>query len=238
MGLVLVAALGATVGGGNAGHAPSPIWPSWLWAGFLLAAAVSAPALLAPAGFGRLLQPLTVFHPEWVGSRIDTLTSVLPRFRDRPAALAGCFGGAVFVQASIVVFFFLVAYALHINVQLVGSRGHRAALVHRPDAAGLGERIRRPRSDLRVLLHAPRPADRIGRPHVARRGRPHHALLALRRRRLGRPRPPLNGTYRLTRSRDLSPGDVAQDFSPAYSASLAGLKTCATAVPDCRHTHR
>ena len=31
---------------------------------------VGAPAVIAPAGVGRLLQPLTVFHPEWVGDRI------------------------------------------------------------------------------------------------------------------------------------------------------------------------
>src|SRR5262249_46393385 len=58
MGLVLVAALGATVAA--SGHPASPIWPSWLWAGFFAAAAATAPAVLAPAGFSRLLQPLTV----------------------------------------------------------------------------------------------------------------------------------------------------------------------------------
>ena len=52
----------------------------------------------------------------WVGERIEKLTSVLSRFRDRPVALAGCFGGAVFVQASIIVFFFIVTYALHLRV--------------------------------------------------------------------------------------------------------------------------
>jgi glycosyltransferase 2 family protein len=115
MGLVFVAACSATVVAGSR-RAATPIWPSWLWAGFLLGAGASAPAVLAPAGFGRLLQPLTVFHPEWVGDRIEKITSVLSRFRDRPVALAGCFGGAVFVQASIVVFFFIVAYALHMPV--------------------------------------------------------------------------------------------------------------------------
>ena len=88
---------------------PSPIWPSWLWAGFLGGAAVTAPAVLAPAGFGRLLRPLTVIHPEWVGGRIETLTAVLPRFRDRPGALAGCFAGAIFVQGALVVFYLPVA---------------------------------------------------------------------------------------------------------------------------------
>jgi uncharacterized membrane protein YbhN (UPF0104 family) len=114
MSLVLVAALSATVLGGTR-RAAMPIWPSWLWLGFFAGAAASAPAVLAPAGFGRLLQPLTVFHPEWVGQRIDTLTSVLARFRDRPRALAACFGGAVFVQTTVVVFFFTIAYALHLQ---------------------------------------------------------------------------------------------------------------------------
>src|SRR5262249_28031091 len=90
----------------------------WLWAGFLIGAAASAPAVLAPDGFGRLLQPLTVFHPEWVGDRIDKLTGALARFREQPGALARCFGGAVFVQATMVVFYFAVTYALHLDVAL------------------------------------------------------------------------------------------------------------------------
>src|SRR5438046_2723943 len=98
LGLVLVAALGATAAG-STNHPTGPIWPAWLWAGFVLAAIVSVPAVLAPSGFGRLLQPLTVFHPEWVGERIGTITAILGRFRECPAALASCFGGAVFVQA-------------------------------------------------------------------------------------------------------------------------------------------
>ena len=114
--LVLVAASGATMVGGLAGHVPSPIWPTWLWAGFLAAMVVSAPAVLAPAGVGRLLQPLTVLHPEWVGDRIDNVTRALSRFRERPAAIFSCFGGAIVVQASIVVFYVAVALALHVRV--------------------------------------------------------------------------------------------------------------------------
>src|SRR5262249_7017673 len=114
MGLVLVSALGATMGA--SAQSASPIWPSWLWAGFFAAAAVTAPAVLAPAGFGRLLRPLTVLHPEWVGTRIQTLTSALVRFRERPSALAACFTGAVVVQALMVVYYVAVAYALHIPI--------------------------------------------------------------------------------------------------------------------------
>src|SRR5438128_2872992 len=61
MGLVLVAALGATVAAAAAEHGAVPIWPTWLWAVFLIATALSAPVVLAPAGVGRILQPLPVF---------------------------------------------------------------------------------------------------------------------------------------------------------------------------------
>lgn len=116
MALGLVAALGATATAWAVGHPPLPIWPSYLWAGLLIAAAASAPMVLAPAGVGRLLQPLTVLHPEWVGGRIESLTVVLERYRDSPRALGSCFAGAVFVQATIVVVYMAVAHALRINI--------------------------------------------------------------------------------------------------------------------------
>jgi glycosyltransferase 2 family protein len=116
LGLVLIAALGATVVGRLQGHEPSPIWPSWLWAGFLVAAGAAAPAVIAPAGFGRLLRPLSVLHPTWVGERIEKLTSALARFRDRPGALAACFAGAVLVQAILIAYHLAVVHALHIPV--------------------------------------------------------------------------------------------------------------------------
>jgi glycosyltransferase 2 family protein len=118
MALVLVAALGASAGVRIHPAAAAPIWPVWLWVGFIAGAIATAPAVLAPDGFGRLLQPLTVFHPEWVGDRIETLTGALARFRSQPGALAGCFAGAVFVQATMVVFYFAVGYALHLDVAL------------------------------------------------------------------------------------------------------------------------
>jgi uncharacterized membrane protein YbhN (UPF0104 family) len=115
MALVLIAAVGATAAG-QLHPAAIPIWPIWLWAGFLVAVAASVPAVFAPAGFGRLLQPLTVFHPEWVGERIDKLILALGRFRDEPGALAACFAGAIFVQATMVVFYYTVAHALHLSI--------------------------------------------------------------------------------------------------------------------------
>jgi uncharacterized membrane protein YbhN (UPF0104 family) len=115
MALVLVAAVGATAAG-YLHPARTPIWPLWLWAGFLIAAGACAPVVFAPDGFGRLLQPLTVFHPEWVGDRIDKLTGALANFRDQPSALIGCFAGAVLVQSAVVAFYCAVAYALHLEV--------------------------------------------------------------------------------------------------------------------------
>jgi uncharacterized membrane protein YbhN (UPF0104 family) len=72
--------------------------------------------LLAPAGVGRLLRPLTVVHPTWVGDRIEKLTSALDRFRERPGVLLACFAGALAVQALLVSYHYFVAYALHIPV--------------------------------------------------------------------------------------------------------------------------
>jgi uncharacterized protein (TIRG00374 family) len=113
--LAFVAAIGATVIGRI--HAiAAPIWPVWLWAGFLAGAAATTPAVFAPAAFGRMLRPLTVFHPEWVGGRIMTLTAALARFGEDPTALVKAFFGAIFVQATLVCFYFAVAYALHLDI--------------------------------------------------------------------------------------------------------------------------
>jgi uncharacterized membrane protein YbhN (UPF0104 family) len=124
IGLVLVAAVGASVAAGRGGG-PLPVWPSWLWAGFVVAMVVSAPALFAPAGVGRLLHPLTVFHPEWVALRIARVTDTLGRFRARPSALAGCFAGAIVVQAVLVLYYAAVAEGLGIPIAL----SHMAVLV-------------------------------------------------------------------------------------------------------------
>src|SRR5215471_6969945 len=107
--LVLIAAVGATMAAGIGVPA------SWLWLGFLFMAAAATPVVLAPSGVGRLLQPLTVLHPQWVGGRIDNLTTTLERFRSSPLALGTCYAGAVLAQGSIVLFYFAVATALGID---------------------------------------------------------------------------------------------------------------------------
>ena len=114
--LVFVAALGATAIG-RLHHAAAPIWPVWLWAGFLAGAAATTPAVFAPVGFGRLLRPLTVFHPEWVGGRIETLTGALAKFGADPGALVRRLHAArSSFRARWSLFYFAVSYALHLDI--------------------------------------------------------------------------------------------------------------------------
>ena len=96
MGLVLISALGATIAAGLHGSASQPIWPAWLWAVFIGGLRSQCrPCWRRRAG--RLLQPLTAVHPEWVGGRIDADLGARP-LREHPAALLGCFSGAILVQ--------------------------------------------------------------------------------------------------------------------------------------------
>jgi uncharacterized membrane protein YbhN (UPF0104 family) len=125
LGLVLVAAMGATAAVGAGGARAVPVLPEWLWTGLLVATLVSAPAVMVPAGVGRLLQPLTAFHPEWVGGQIARITDTLARFRQRPSALFHAFAGAVVVQALLVVFYAAVARSLNIPITL----SHLAVIV-------------------------------------------------------------------------------------------------------------
>ena len=118
LGLVLVAACGATMAVPVTGHSALPIWPSWLWAGFLLGLAAAILALWSPKSVGRLLKPLTVLHPEWVGGRIDSITAALARFRQHPGALLSCFSGATFVQIATVAFYLSVAYSLRVHISV------------------------------------------------------------------------------------------------------------------------
>ena len=65
---------------------------------------IATPALLFPESVTKLLQPLRIFHQEWVDARLEKLTFALTKFKETPAALAGCFAGAVVVQTILVAF--------------------------------------------------------------------------------------------------------------------------------------
>ena len=116
LGLVLLAAIGASIvpalldsGGGRLG-------PGLLWLAFAGAVLVVAPIVLIPQALPKLLQPLRVVHPEWIDERLDRLGSALSRFREAPAALLWCFVGAVAVQAVLVGFYLAIARSMAINI--------------------------------------------------------------------------------------------------------------------------
>jgi uncharacterized membrane protein YbhN (UPF0104 family) len=118
IGLVFVAALGATVAALLRGSGAVPVWPSALWGAFFLVGAAAAPAVVSPGSVGRWLQPLARLQPERVGTRIRTLTDALDRFRARPGALASCFAGALVVHGILVGHYAAVVLALGIDVSL------------------------------------------------------------------------------------------------------------------------
>ena len=113
LGLALIAATGATI---MQRMAVGPVGPGILWAGFGLGAIVATPALLMPEAVTKLLQPLRVFHREWVDERIEKLTYALTRFKETPTALAACFAGAVVVQAILVLFYVAIARSMNIPI--------------------------------------------------------------------------------------------------------------------------
>jgi len=113
LGLALMAATGASL---MTRMALDPVGPRVLWAGFGVGAVVAAPALLMPDAVAKLLQPLRIFHQEWVDARIEKLTYALTRFKETPAALMLCFAGAVVVQAILVLFYVAIARSMSIPI--------------------------------------------------------------------------------------------------------------------------
>jgi hypothetical protein len=87
-----------------------------LWTGFGAAAMVAAPALLLPDRFVLLLRPLQLLRIDWIDKRLERLTVTLTRFRETPAALAGCFAGAVVVQLVLVGFYVAIAHSMRIPI--------------------------------------------------------------------------------------------------------------------------
>jgi uncharacterized protein (TIRG00374 family) len=113
LGLALMAASGASL---MHHMVVGRVGPGVLWAGFGLGATIATPALLYPDIVTRLLQPLRVFHQEWVDARLEKLTFALTKFKETPTALAECFAGAVAVQAILVAFYLAIARSMHIPI--------------------------------------------------------------------------------------------------------------------------
>jgi uncharacterized membrane protein YbhN (UPF0104 family) len=115
LGLLLVAAIGATTGPRLIEAGPG-LGAFALWSMFAGAMLVSIPAILLPGALPRLLTPLRVLHPEWVDERLARLSGALDRFRAAPGSLVACFAGAVGVQALLVVFYLAIARSMNIPI--------------------------------------------------------------------------------------------------------------------------
>lgn len=125
LGLFLVAAIGATISRIAAPGESTVLDATVLWAGLAAGTALSLPLLFAPNVVPAIVAPIRRVHPEWIDERLDRLTSALVRFRRSPGAMAACFGGAVAVQVTLVLFYYALARGLSIPVGLT----HLALLV-------------------------------------------------------------------------------------------------------------
>lgn len=123
LGLLSVAAIGASVAGTMSTR--PPVLASVLWLTFCSGLAVSAAAVLLPGGVGRLLSPLRFIHQEWVEERIGRLTGALTKFRNAPDALGTCLLGGVLVQTVLVGFYATIVRSMGIEI----SAWHLAVIV-------------------------------------------------------------------------------------------------------------
>jgi hypothetical protein len=116
LGLLCVAAIGATVAAA-AGRRP-PVLASMLWLTLAGCLTISAAAVLLPSGVARLLSPLRLIHQEWVEERIGRLTGALTKFRSAPRSLVACLLGAVLVQAVLVGFYVTIVRSMSIPISV------------------------------------------------------------------------------------------------------------------------
>lgn len=123
IGLVLVAALGATIATELGDQ--EPFDPLWLWVGLAAGTLAISVTLMKPGLIGKLLTPLRVFHKEWVDERINQLLESLEKFAAHPSALVRCLLGSIAVQIILVWFYAAIAHAMGVPMPAV----HLAVLI-------------------------------------------------------------------------------------------------------------
>jgi glycosyltransferase 2 family protein len=111
--LGLIAAAGATLA-----RSAGPIGAPIVWLGLTAFLSLGLVVVLRPSAVAALCAPLRHVGGEWVDVRLGRLTGALERFRDRPGALAMGFGGALVVQALLVLFYAAVARSLGVSIGL------------------------------------------------------------------------------------------------------------------------
>jgi uncharacterized membrane protein YbhN (UPF0104 family) len=125
LGLLFVAAAGATLITGRQSSAAGPVGAGTLWGVLALGVIGTAPLLLMPHRLVPLLRPLERLHRDWVSRQIAHLTTALAKFGAAPGTLFRGFVGAVAVQLTIVLFYAAAARALTIPIPLA----HLAVLI-------------------------------------------------------------------------------------------------------------
>jgi uncharacterized protein (TIRG00374 family) len=116
VGLLIVAAIAASITSTGGGAQAQPVHPAILWAGLGVALGGVAFSMLSPSTITRALQPLRRVHQEWVEERLTRMLRALTRLRDQPAALINCLAGAVVVQLVLVAFYAAIAHSLRIPI--------------------------------------------------------------------------------------------------------------------------
>ena len=116
LGLLCIAALGASVSAAPGGQ--PPVLASMLWLTLAGCLTISTAAVLLPGGVARLLSPLRLIHQEWVEERIGRLTGALTKFRSAPRSLVACLLGAVLVQAVLVGFYVTIVRSMSIPISV------------------------------------------------------------------------------------------------------------------------
>jgi hypothetical protein len=116
LGLLLVAAVAATLAGVDVGSASPPVGPPVLWLAFVLAAGGFALLVASPHLVVTLLRPTRLIDREGLRQRAIKLVEMLATFRAQPGALASCFAGAIVAQAVLVLFYVAIARSLDIPI--------------------------------------------------------------------------------------------------------------------------
>ena len=113
--LVLVAACGALAAAMVGIHVPGARW-LWLATGAGLVTAIFVIAI--PQLVSHVLKPIRALNRPWVTERAQRLEDAVIKFRNAPTAVAGAFGGAIFVQITIVAFYLLTAQGLSVPLPI------------------------------------------------------------------------------------------------------------------------
>lgn len=113
--LFVVASVGASATTALGIPVPGAGWITLITTAALV---TGVPVFLVPGLLSRLLAPVLAFGHPWVIERAAQFEEAFARFRARPAATAGAFGGALVVQATLVAFYVLAARSLGIPLPL------------------------------------------------------------------------------------------------------------------------